>query len=73
MSHPIFKNGIFLAHFTLFENKITSKIYIFLNKAVIIIINLELYKSPLDSHTDILLTLLLAGQYILVILVMAPE
>jgi hypothetical protein len=40
---------------------------------VIIIINLELYKSPLEMLTYILLTLLLAGQYIMVIWVMAPE
>ena len=40
---------------------------------MIIIINLELYKSQLDILIDILLNLLLAGQYMLVILVMAPE
>jgi hypothetical protein len=67
MFHTMFKNGIFLT-----QNEI---IFYFLNKAIliIIIINLELYKRPLDILTDILLILLLAGQYILVILVMAPE
>jgi hypothetical protein len=33
----------------------------------------ELYKSPLDIFTDLLLPLLLAGQYIYKILVMAPK
>jgi hypothetical protein len=49
------------------KTKYSPKYCYFLNKEIIIIIHLELYKSPLNILTDILLTLLLAGQYLLVI------